>query len=91
MSKKYTIYSRSNPPCPYCEGAKLLASTQGIDYTVVDIGRDIQIDEFREQFPNQRTVPLILVQDDGLLSEIGGYTEFKRYMDQQKLTEGMSL
>lgn len=89
--KKYFIYSRSNPPCPYCEGAKLLASTKMVDHHVIDIGKDIQMDEFTELFPNQKTVPMILVEEDGLRSPIGGYTEFKKHLDSQELTEGLTL
>lgn len=91
MSKKFFIYSRSNPPCPYCEGAKLLASTEMLYFNVIDIGKDIQVDEFTEMFPNQKTVPLIIVEEDGLRSQIGGYTEFKKYIESQNLTEGLTL
>jgi len=91
MSKKFFIYSRSNPPCPYCEGAKMLAGTKGVSHHIIDIGKDIQMDEFTEMFPDQRTVPLILVEEDGLRSQIGGYTEFKKYLDTQDITEGLTL
>ena len=89
--KKFTMYTRTNPPCPYCEGAKLLASTACLDYNTIDIGKDIQLDEFQEMFPEQRTVPLILVEEDGLLTQIGGYNELKQYLESQKSVEGLSL
>jgi glutaredoxin len=89
---KYYMYTRTTPPCPYCEGAKMLASTECVDHVIIDIGKDIDLQEFREQFPDQRTVPLILVDDgSGNRTKIGGYQEFKKYIEAQKATNGMSL
>lgn len=87
--KKFIMYTRTNPPCPYCEGAKLLASTALVEHHIIDIGKDILMEEFQELFPDQRTVPLILVEEDGLRSPIGGYVEFKRYIDTMKSQEAV--
>lgn len=84
--KKYYIYGRTTPPCPFCEGAKLLASTKALDYVYIDIGKDIQAEEFMEMFPDQRTVPLVFGEDDtGERVRIGGYQEFKAHIDIQGL------
>jgi glutaredoxin len=89
---KYIIYSRTNPPCPYCEGAKLIASHGSVVYQVIDIGKDIMMEEFRELFPEQRTVPLIFVENDqGERTKIGGYNEFKSYVESQKAVKGLEL
>lgn len=80
------IFTRHEPPCPYCEGAKLLMSERGISYVETVIGQDMTLEEFTETYPDQRTVPLIFV--DG--QKIGGYQEFKQLLDQQSL-QGMSL
>ena len=89
---KYYIYGRTNPPCPYCEGAKLLASTELLEHVYIDIGTDIEMDEFRSMFPDQRTVPLVFVEDEnGVRTKIGGYQEMKTYVDSQKTMDGLSL
>ena len=88
---KFKIYTRNNPPCPYCEGAKLLFQTEGITYDEIVIGRDIMREEFMELYPDQRTVPLVLIKEDGLFVKIGGYQELREYVKQQKLTEGLTL
>jgi glutaredoxin 3 len=70
------MYTRTNPPCPFCQQAKALAKAKGIDYTNIDIGTDISREEFQNKFPSARTVPLILI--DGEV--IGGFNEFKNYI-----------
>ena len=57
-----TIYSKDN--CPWCDRAKELMKTKGEDFDEVKIGRDITREEFLEQFPNVRTVPYIIVNEE---------------------------
>ena len=73
---KITMYTRTNPPCPFCLQAKQLAESKNIEFENIDIGTNITMQEFREKFPNARTVPLIL--DDGVV--IGGFNEFRNYI-----------
>lgn len=70
----YTVFSKDN--CQYCEMAKRLLDANQQDYLEVKLGRDMQIDEFKTRYPNQRTVPLIL--KDG--QEIGGYQDLETYL-----------
>lgn len=88
---KFKIYTRNDPPCPYCEGAKLLFQTESIEYQEIVIGRDIMREEFLELYPGQRTVPLVLIQEDGLFVKIGGYQELREYVNRNKLNERLSL
>jgi len=87
---KIMMYTRNDPPCPYCEGAKLICSVNGYDYEQNIIGEDIMMEDFMEMYPGQRTVPLIFVTEDGFTQKIGGYQEFKKWSDQQSV-KGMSL
>ena len=87
---KITIYTREDPPCPYCEGAKLVCSTKGYDFNTIVIGRDIQKEEFLEMYPGQRTVPLVMVTEDGFTEKIGGYAEFKTWAAKRDV-KGMTL
>jgi len=73
---KIVMYTRTNPPCPFCLQAKQLAGSKNIEFENIDIGTDITMQEFRERFPNARAVPLIL--DDGVV--IGGFNEFRNYI-----------
>jgi glutaredoxin 3 len=57
-----TIYSKDN--CPWCDRAKELLTNKNESYNEIKIGRDITRDEFMEQFPNVRTVPYILVNEE---------------------------
>lgn len=79
------IYSKDD--CAYCEGAKLLCNTEGLNYEEIKIGKDITREEFMETHPGVRTMPLIF---DGR-QKIGGYQEFKTYVNGMKDLGSMSL
>lgn len=61
------IYSKDN--CPWCDRAKELMYSKNVEYREIKIGRDITRDEFMEQFPNVRTVPYIIINEE----VTGGY------------------
>lgn len=81
-----TMYTRTSPPCPYCNQAKALANSKNLSYENIDIGTDITLQEFKEKFPNVQTVPLIIVDDN----IIGGFMEFRKFVTSQELGD-MSL
>jgi glutaredoxin len=61
------IYSRDD--CPWCVRAKDMLYSIGKEYEEIKIGRDLTREEFKEQFPEVKTVPYIII--DG--NVIGGY------------------
>jgi glutaredoxin len=61
------IYSKDN--CPWCDRAKELMNAKGDTYNEIKIGRDVTREEFTEQFPNVRTVPYIIINEE----VTGGY------------------
>lgn len=63
------VYSKEH--CPACIKAKSLLSIKNMEYTETVIGKDILREEFIELFPEQKTVPLIII--DGV--KIGGYDD----------------
>ena len=69
------IYTKEN--CPYCVKAKTLFNIKRIDYTEVHIGSDITREDFISLFPEQKTVPLIII--DGV--KIGGYDKLTEWFD----------
>jgi len=69
------VYSK--PMCPYCDKAKHLLTLKGYQYTEVVLGKDILREDFMEQFPEQRTVPLIIM--NGV--KYNGYDRLKEYFD----------
>ena len=64
--------------CPYCDQAKALLTSKGIQFEERKIGDGYTKEELLEAVPNARTVPQIFL--DGEL--IGGFTELRT-----KLTE----
>jgi glutaredoxin len=53
-----TIYSQ--PTCPACDQLKKEYKEKGIPFTEIIIGKDIAVSEFRELYPNVRSVPFVV-------------------------------
>jgi glutaredoxin 3 len=66
--------------CPYCDQAKALLTSKGIQFEEKKIGDGYSKEELLEAVPTARSVPQIFL--DGEL--VGGFTELK-----QKLTESI--
>jgi len=75
---KAIIWSKYH--CPYCDQAKALLTSKGIEFEERKIGDGYTKEELLEAIPTARTVPQIIL--DGQL--IGGFTELKA-----KLTESI--
>ena len=52
------IYSQ--PHCPGCVALKERYKREGMEYTEIVIGEDISVSEFRENYPNVRSVPFVV-------------------------------
>ena len=71
----FEIYGRQD--CPFCEMAKEVLSDRKMAFTYYELKKDITVEEFRTKFPDQRTVPVVLVRG----VKIGGYTELVEYLE----------
>jgi len=56
------IYTKGN--CPQCDTAKNMMNAKGVSYQTVEIGVDITREEFMEEYPNVRSAPLIVNEDN---------------------------
>lgn len=81
----FTVYSKPN--CPFCVQAKALLTQHGKSYEEIhlDFGQalkegEVGIDrnDFFEQFPTQKSLPLIL---DASKNRIGGFTELREFLE----------
>lgn len=70
--------------CPYCDQAKALLTQKGITYEERRIGDGYTREELLEAVPTARTVPQIFI-DEQL---IGGFTELKKYFEQESVGYG---
>jgi|AntAceMinimDraft_6_1070360.scaffolds.fasta_scaffold02609_6 glutaredoxin len=77
------MYTRTQPPCPFCTQAKNLAEIKNIVYENIDVSSADNMQNMKQQYPAARTVPLILI--DGEV--IGGFAEFKNYILTKELGE----
>lgn len=70
------VYGRDG--CSYCEKAINILEQYKMDYNYYKLGRDITTSEFKEKFPEQKTVPCVVVHG----MKIGGYTELVGYLEE---------
>ena len=69
-----TVYSKPN--CPYCDKAKYLLKSLGLQYEEKTVTKDLSVEELYEALGKQvRTIPQIVINKD----HIGGYNELKEH------------
>ncbi len=76
MFDEYEIYGRQN--CQWCDAAKALLERKGLKYRYHDIESNTDLlEEFKELFPDAKTVPQILGWrfNGKVRSEMGGEWE----------------
>lgn len=69
------VYSKKQ--CSFCVKAKALLDMKNIPYRESVIGEDILREDFMSIFPEQKSVPLIVI--DG--QKVGGYQELVEFLD----------
>ena len=83
--KNVEVYSKKQ--CPFCDRAKLLLGSKGIDYREIDITDDEALTIEMVQRSRQRTVPQIFIDDEA----IGGYDQLARLNAQGILNRKLDL
>ncbi len=68
----------SKDQCPYCDQAKALLKSRGIEYEERNVSLDWTREQLLEVVPNARTLPQIFLDQE----LVGGFTELRK-----KLTE----
>ena len=69
-----TVYSKPN--CPYCDKAKYLLKSLGLQYEEKVVTKDLSVEELYKVLDKQvRTIPQIVIDKN----HIGGYNELKEY------------
>lgn len=79
---KATVWSKYH--CPYCDQAKALLKQKGIQFEERKIGDGYTKEDLLVAVPTARTVPQIFI-DEQL---IGGFTELKKYFEQESVGYG---
>ena len=75
----YTIITRSVPPCDFCDKAKALLDSQGIEYTEYDLSaNEGSIELFK--ILGYKTIPVITNGD----KVIGGCVDLENYIKPRK-------
>jgi glutaredoxin len=69
------VYGKND--CGHCTKAKNILESRSIPFTYLTVGEDIGINEFREQYPEIRSVPFIINNNEIL----GGFSELQSYLE----------
>lgn len=72
MSNKVTVYISDF--CPYCTSAKRFLSSNGVEFDVINITKDVERRNWLVQATGMRTVPQIFVGE----TSVGGYTDMDK-------------
>ena len=72
----YTVYSKEN--CGYCVAAIGLLDINSKNYKVIKVGEDITREEFLDEYPDVRTMPFILADDE----VIGDFKSLQEHLTQ---------
>jgi glutaredoxin len=72
---KATVWSKYH--CPYCDQAKALLKSKGIQFEEKKIGDGYTKEELLESVPTARTLPQIFLDDN----YIGGFQELKKHFE----------
>ena len=72
-----TVWSKN--PCPYCDQAKALLKSRGIEFEERNLTTGNWTKEhLLEAVPTARTVPQIIIND----RIVGGFTELRKYIEE---------
>lgn len=84
----FIIYSK--PDCQYCVLAKALLQQRGLTYQEVhlDVGQPkvdgatyISREELLSLIPSARTMPQVMIEEEGATRHLGGFMELKRCLE----------
>jgi glutaredoxin len=75
MVTKAVIWSK--PACSYCDQAKKLLESQGMDFEERKIGNGWTVEQLYEAVPTARTVPQIFLDNE----YVGGFTELLKKLE----------
>ena len=66
----------SKDACPFCDQAKNLLKSKGIEFEERNVSKDWTREQLLEAVPNARTLPQIFLDD----AHIGGFTELRKHL-----------
>jgi glutaredoxin 3 len=71
---KATVWSKNS--CPFCDQAKNLLKSRGIEFEERNVSTDWTKEQLLEAVPTARTLPQIFLDDN----YIGGFTELRQHL-----------
>ena len=69
----YIVYTKQH--CPNCDIVKAIFEANGVEFSSVLIGQDMEMDSFKEKFPSVRAVPFITTNTGDV---VGGIQDVRK-------------
>lgn len=66
----------SKDACPFCDQAKNLLKSKGIEFEERNVSKDWTKEQLLEAVPNARTLPQIFLDN----THVGGFTELRKHL-----------
>lgn len=79
------VYTK--PGCSYCTKAKTILHNLKLEYNEIVIGTHVNREHVLEKFPNNKQVPIIVVNG----SPLSGMTEFESMINEYRQDFGKTL
>lgn len=100
MTERYVIYGKND--CKFCDKAKALLDSAGLDYDYFTLGVDYDREELQELAPGATTVPQIWYTDNienenvtaavtGSWLYIGGFNELEKFVKKETLMDEVEI
>lgn len=86
----FTIYGK--PGCHFCTQTKQLLRTRNTPFDYIDISQDSSAMKFVKDVLHAKSVPQIMLTNNGIISHIGGYTQLVEYfksLDAEEFAESL--
>ena len=71
---KAIVWSKN--ACPFCDQAKNLLKSKGIEFEERNVSKDWTKEQLLEAVPNARTLPQIFLNE----AYVGGFTELRKHL-----------
>jgi len=75
------IIAYTSAGCFYCDQLKELFKRFDIEYTAIQVKKDITLEDFRQKYPAAESYPHVVIDGD----VIGGLTQTAKYLMDQGL------
>ena len=84
----YIVYTKDK--CPNCDKALQLLQLYGAAFKTIELGKDMPLPDFKSQFPDVKSVPLVTLGTDEFRSIVRLSTHLSEKRNEESIEAGRS-